>query len=216
MHFEPRQTEIQDFDKWPAAIRRLARHDHQVAGLNGPVRQTEERSGCDRSHYLQPDTQDRVGRHRPMSNDPGINRFAFQVFRNQAEIIVLDPNRQDFRDVDMIEFLRRPRAFFELLAFRSIDNRKRDQLQHDRFLRASVDGFVIRRRTRAADFVRRAVFIRADSVMFEKSCLLHKVTIRQASSPLRMPAGIYWNKQPLRARSCARNAWLPRLDSNQE
>jgi len=32
------------------------------------------------------------------------------------------------------------------------------------------------------------------------------MAIRQASSPLRMFTGIYWNKQPLRARSCARDA----------
>ena len=50
---------------------------------------------------------------------------------------------QDLGNVDVIELLRRPRAFFKLLALDLIDRGDRDQLQQDRFMRPRVDGFII-------------------------------------------------------------------------
>ena len=112
MQLESGQPEIQKFHERPVAVGRLSRHDHEVRRLNRAMRQIEKRRGTDRSHNLQSDAQGRVRYHRSVGDNPGIGRFAFEVFRDQREVIVLDANRERFGNVHVIELLRGFGAFF--------------------------------------------------------------------------------------------------------
>ena len=51
-----------------------------------------------------------VGWHWSVGDNPGIRRFTFQMFRDQREVIVLNPDRDCFGNVNVIEFLGRFRA----------------------------------------------------------------------------------------------------------
>ncbi len=64
-----------------------------------------------------------------MCDNPGISRFAFEIFRDQAKVIVFRANGENLGDVDVIELLRGARALFELRALGLIDSRERDELQ---------------------------------------------------------------------------------------
>ncbi len=112
MQLQPGETEIQKFHERPAPVGRLPGHDHEIRWLNRAMGQIEVGSGADRSDHLQPDAQSSVRQHWSIGDDPRIGRFAFQMFRDQREVIVLDADRQRFGNVNVIELLRRFRALF--------------------------------------------------------------------------------------------------------
>src|SRR5207302_2126747 len=95
------------------------------------------------------------------------------MFRDQCEVIVLDADRERFGNVNVIELLRRFCALFQLLEFRWLDCRDRNQLELDRFLRAGVDRLVINRRAGPAYLIGRVIFARADAVMLKECGVFH-------------------------------------------
>jgi hypothetical protein len=112
MQLQPGETEIQNLHERPAAIGRFPGHNHEIRRLNRAMRQIEERGRADCSDHLQSDAHSGVRRHRSIGDNPGIGRFAFEMFRDQREIIVLDADRQRFGNVNVIELLRRLGALF--------------------------------------------------------------------------------------------------------
>ena len=137
------------------------------------MRQIEE-SGCfNRSDHLQPDAQDSIRCHRAVGDDPGISRFALHIFRDQDKMILLHADFDELGDVYVIEFLGGFCAFFELLAFRAIDDRHRNQLQSNGFIRAHIDRLVLNCRAGATSFLGRAVRTCANPEMLKENRAFH-------------------------------------------
>ena len=112
VQLESGETEIQKFHERPAATGRFPRNNHQIRWLNRSMGQMKKRGCAKRSHYLESGPQCRVGRHRPVFNDPFVECFALEIFRNDREVIVFNSNRERLGDINVIEFFGGLRAFF--------------------------------------------------------------------------------------------------------
>ena len=93
---------------------------------------------------------------------------------------MLNADRERFGNVNVIELLRRFCALFQLLEFRWLDRRDRNQLELDRFLRAGVDRLVINRRAGPAHLIGRVIFACADAVMLKECGVFHTGTAQSA------------------------------------
>ena len=104
---------MEHFDQGPFALGRLAGNQHQVAWIDGVMRDPMDRGCAERAHDLRGNAQNRTDRHGSVRVDPFFGQGSFEIFRDVNQVIVLDSEIIEGGNVGMAQLLRRHRFGFE-------------------------------------------------------------------------------------------------------
>src|SRR5437763_798872 len=110
-----------------------------------------------------------------MRDNPGVRIFTLQIFSDKNNVLVLNPNVENFGNIDVIELLSCVRLLLKLFARCLVDAGERNDLQGYGVTRAVIDRLVGDDRAEPSDFARRPVFLNTDTIMLGKSCWSHHV-----------------------------------------
>ena len=160
---------MEHFHERPFAFRCLAGNQHEVARINGPVVDSMKRGGAERAHHLRCNAQDRAHRHRPIRVHPLFRRGSLEIFGHVDELIVLDSEIVQDRDVDVTELLRRNRLGFETFARRCFQRTAGNDL-HQHFF-PGIDLFRLVGQRAVGDFSDGGHFLRGHAVFAQKVLL---------------------------------------------
>ena len=85
---------------------RLARHENDITRMDRVMDDAVSAGSSKRTRHLGSDAQDGARRHRALHLDPVFRGRAFEKFGDVKELVVVESEIAQDRDVDVIELLR--------------------------------------------------------------------------------------------------------------